>query len=111
MKPNQKPGSRMASKATVAATPAARPTTLALASESSKRYSIPIVIKRSAAAGRSASFASTSIELLPDSAIGKINGDTEAAASSNRIVIVGFIGGLLKGGIHVPPFRSTGGCY
>src|SRR5260370_4044725 len=107
MKPSQKPGSRMASRATVATAPAARPTALVLASDSSKRYSIPTVIRRSAAAGRRANFASTSIELLPDSAIGKINDDTEAAASNRRIVKARFIGVLLKGGIHIPPFRST----
>jgi len=77
---------------------------LVLASDSSKRYSIPTVIRRSTAAGRRASFASTSIELLPDSAIGKISGDTEAEASNNRIVKARFMGVLLKGGIRVPPF-------
>src|ERR1700739_1353518 len=107
MKPSQKPGSRMASRATVAAAPAARPAALAFASDSSKRYSIPTAIRRIAAAGRTANFASTSIELLPDSAIGKTSGDTEAEASSKRIVRTRFMGVPLKGGIHVPPFRST----
>src|SRR5260370_6237955 len=107
MKPSQKPGSRMASRATVATAPAARPTTLALASDSSKRYSVPTVIRRSAVAGRRANFASTSIALLPDSAIGKISGDTAASASNHRIVNARFIGWLLKGGIRVPPFRSA----
>src|SRR5216683_5109595 len=111
MKPNQKPVSRMASRATVATAPAARPTTLALASDSSKRYSVPTVIRRSAAAGRRANFASTSIALLPDSAIGKISGDTEAEASNNRIVKARFIGVLLKGGIHLLPSDQPGNRY
>src|SRR5260370_40842439 len=107
MKPSQKPGSRMASRATVATAPAARPTALVLVSDSSKRYSAPTVIRRSAAAGRRANSASTSIALLPDSAIGKISCDTEAEASNNRIVRARFIEGLRKGGINVLPFQSN----
>src|SRR5258707_15408099 len=107
IKPSQNPGSRMSPSATGQTPPPAKPIALVLASEWSKRRSVPIVIRRSAAAGRRANFASTSIALLPDSAIGKISGDTEAETSNNRIVNARFIEGLLKGGIHVPPFRST----
>jgi hypothetical protein len=41
--------------------------------------------------GNRASFASTSMVLRPDSAKGKIRGDTEAPARSTRIVIIRFM--------------------
>jgi hypothetical protein len=105
MNPSQNPGSRTASSAIVAMVPAASPTATGLASGSSRRWRSPQIAAINAIAGSIATLASTSMVLRPDSAKGKMSGDTDAARSSTRIIIIFFMKALQRGESRFLPSR------
>src|SRR5260370_41944472 len=98
MKPSQNPGSRIASRATVATAPAPNPTATRRARGSLLRRRSPQMNPTTAIEGRSATFANMFIEPRPDSAVGKMMGEIDAAARRMKIVITRFMKVLQRGG-------------